>query len=88
MTKGKVSIEDGILYFDAYTVDEDGAESVDRFAIRKDKTQGEVNEDYYEPDEEDSSSSGGILSFFAKVKEIFLKVITVMKNLMKIIFSK
>ncbi len=84
-----VRIVDGVLYFDAFTVSEEGVESVDRFAIRKDKTQGEVNETYTEPeDEESSGGTGGFLSLLMKVKEIFLKVITVMKNLLGIVFSK
>lgn len=45
-----VRIEDGILYFDAYEVTENGSERVDSFAIQKDKTQGDVNTEYVEPE--------------------------------------
>ena len=85
-----VRIEDGVLYFDAYTVSEEGTESVDRFAIRKDKTQGDVNEDYADTDDdnENGSSSGNALSFFAKIKEVFAKVTNVIKNFFRIVFSK
>lgn len=85
-----VRIVDGVLYFDAFTVNEEGIESVDRFAIRKDKTQGDVNEDFTEPEDEEESNGGmgSFLSLLTKVKEVFLKVITVMKNLLGIVFSK
>ncbi|MBR3816562.1 MAG: metallophosphoesterase [Clostridia bacterium] len=84
-----VRIEDGVLYFDAFTVSDGSVESVDRFAIRKDKTQGDVNETYTEPENEDSE--GGFSNFFksiTKIKETFLKVLKIMKNFLAIIFTK
>ncbi len=84
-----VRIEDGILYFDAYTVDENGAESVDRFAIRKDKTQGDVNETYTEPDEEEENGTiNNIFAAFLKLRDVMLKILNVMKNFLVIILKK
>ena len=83
-----VRIEDGILYFDAFTVTEDGAESVDRFAIRKDKAQGDVNETYTEPEEEENTGSSDFLASLLKLRDTLLKIIAVFKNVIAIIFSK
>ena len=83
-----VRIEDGILYFDAYTVEENGIESADRFAIRKDNTQGDVNETYVEEDDnEGDGSSADFLSFLLKVKEVLSKIIKVVKKLFGIVLS-
>ena len=83
-----VRIEDGILYFDAFTVTEDGAESVDRFAIRKDKAQGDVNGSYTEPEEEENTGSSDFLASLLKLRDTLLKIIAVFKNVIAIIFSK
>lgn len=83
-----VRIEDGILYFDAFTVSNGEADSVDRFAIRKDKTQGDVNETYSEPEEDDSKDGlGDIIKAFAKIKDTFLKILRVMKNFIAILLK-
>lgn len=83
-----VRIEDGILYFDAFTVTEDGAENVDRFAIRKDKAQGDVNETYTEPEEEENTGPSDFLASLLKLRDTLLKIIAVFKNVIAIIFSK
>lgn len=84
-----VRIEDGILYFDAFTVNEDGIENVDRFAIRKDNTQGDVNETYTEPEnEEENQTLSGIFDFFIKLRDVMVKVLNVMKNFLVIILKK
>lgn len=70
-----VEIKDGVLYFNAYGVDENGTQNVDRFAIQKDKAQGNVVEDYKEAEEtvNDDEAKSFILSFFDKLFKI-LKV--------------
>ncbi len=78
-----VEIVDGILYFTAYTVGENGTEAADRFAIRKDTTQGTVEENYTEPEEEEEKKE----SFFDKLKALFKKIIKVMSNVIKLYAS-
>ena len=77
-----IQIEDGVLYFDAYTVTEEGATVVDRFAIQKDKEQGNVVEDYEEAEEIVSKEE--IESFFNNFFDVFVKIFTVAFNLFKI----
>ena len=76
-----VRIEDGILYFDAYEVTEDGSEKVDRFAIQKDKTQGDINTEYVEPEEpaEDEKAMS-----FLDILKVLLKVLKVVLNIFNI----
>ena len=77
-----VKIVDGVLYFDAYTVTNDGCTAVDSFAIQKDTAQGDIAEGYTppakDPAEEDSES------FFEKVLSVLAKVLKVMMNIAKI----
>ena len=74
-------IEDGILYFDAYSVTEDGAENVDSFAIQKDKTQGDIAEGYV-PDDNTAEESKGA-DTIAKILSFLMKVITIVMNIAK-----
>ena len=71
-----VEIKDGVLYFNAYGVDENGTTNVDRFAIQKDKTQGEVVPDYKEAEEavNDDEAKSFILSYLDKLFKI-IKVV-------------
>ncbi len=75
-----VRIEDGVLYFDAYTVTDDGAKVVDSFAIQKDKSQGDIAEGYTPPaDDKDETSKGSdaigkILSFLMKVANVLMNI--------------
>ena len=73
-----VRIEDGILYFDAYEVTEKGSERVDSFAIQKDKTQGDINTEYVEPEEptenEASKTLHEILDFLFRVLRVLLSI--------------
>ena len=77
-----IQIEDGILYIDAYTVTDEGATVVDRFAIQKDKEQGNVVEDFEEA--EDKLNTEEAEAFFTNFFEYFIKVFTVAFNLFKI----
>lgn len=72
-----VEIVDGVLYFNAYTVNDDGVSSVDRFAIQKDTTQGTVEENYTEPDDENES-------FIAKFIKAFKKIVSAIMNMIKL----
>lgn len=73
-----VRIEDGILYFDAYEVTEKGSEKVDSFAIQKDKTQGDINTEYVEPETdseaEGSGKIGEILDIIFRILRVLLGV--------------
>ena len=74
-----VEIKDGVLYFDAYSVTDDGAKVLDSFAIQKDKTQGDVAENYTPPADETPQKQdtlGKILSFM-------MKIVTVLMNIAK-----
>ena len=73
-----VRIEDGILYFDAYEVTEKGSEKVDSFAIQKDKTQGDINTEYVEPEtpSEDTAADtiSGILDILFRILRVLLSI--------------
>ena len=77
-----VEIRDGILYFDAYSVTENGSESVDSFAIQKDKTQGDIAEGYVPP-ADDSASEESFTDTLKKIAEVLVKIITVLMNIAK-----
>lgn len=80
-----IEIEDGVLYFTAYAVGEKGAEAVDRFAIQKNTTQGDVAEGYTEPPVEEEKGNE-FLDTLKKVLEVLVKVVKVMLNIFKIYF--
>ena len=75
-----VRIVDGILYFDAYEVVDGESVKVDSIAIQKDTTQGDVNEDYVEPEipSEEENESAKTLS---KILEIIFKILKVLLNI-------
>lgn len=75
-----VRIVDGVLYFDAYQVTADGSERVDSIAIRKDVTQGDVNEDYVEP-EVPAEESNELATTLMKILEILFKILKVIINI-------
>lgn len=80
-----VTVDGGVLYFDAYTVDGDTVTNIDSFAIQKDTQQGEYAGDCEDVSaEEKNSSSSSLLdllnSFIAFVKKI-LKFFTAIGNL-------
>ena len=77
-----VEIRDGILYFDAYSITNEGAKAVDSFAIQKDKTQGDVAEGYTPPAEE-STTENSFVSTLKSVAEVLVKIITVLVNIAK-----
>ncbi len=75
-----VEIVDGILYFNAYSVTDEGAESVDRFAIQKDITQGTVEEGYTEDD--DTPKRSPLFEFLDILRTIIEKVVSLVKAFM------
>lgn len=81
-----VRIVDGILYFDAYQVTENGAESVDRFAIQKDTAQGDINTDYVDPDdtEDENSECDDFISVMLEILTKIFKVIDVLLNIFRL----
>lgn len=83
-----IEIEDGVLYFTAYAVGENGAEVVDRIAIQKNTTQGEVVEGYTEPEPETPEEKSELLKTLQTILEIALKVLKVMMNICKMYFIK
>ena len=72
-----VEIVDGILYFNAYSVTDDGAENVDRFAIQKDLTQGTVEENYTE---EELTSESPLIKLLTAVRDIMERLVTFIKS--------
>ncbi|MBQ8027911.1 MAG: metallophosphoesterase [Clostridia bacterium] len=77
-----IKIEDGVLYFDAYVVDDEGAVVVDRFAIQKDVTQGDVAEDYEAAEEEVETQEA--TSFLITLLEYIFKIFKIVFNIYKI----
>ena len=77
-----VRIEDGILYFDAYSVTEKGAEAADSFAIQKDITQGDIAEGYTPPADDKADTSEGA-DTIGKILSFLKKLITVVINIAK-----
>jgi hypothetical protein len=77
-----VEIKDGILYFDAYSVTDKGAEVLDSFAIQKDTTQGDVAEGYVPP-VEDSAENSKLTDTISKIISFMQKVMTVLMNIAK-----
>lgn len=75
-----IEIVDGILYFTAYSVTEEGATAVDRFAIQKDTTQGVVEQGYTADDDPEERSP--LFEFLDIVRVIIEKVIAIVKKLM------
>ena len=77
-----VRIEDGILYFDAYSVTENGAETADSFAIQKDTAQGDIAEGYTPPADNSATVSEGA-DTIGKIISILMKILTVVMNIAK-----
>lgn len=77
-----VQIEDGVLYFDAYVVQDDGTTAIDRFAIQKDTTQGNVVDDY--KDAEDQVNTDNALSFIKTLFEYVMKIFKIVWNIYRI----
>lgn len=76
-----VRIVDGILYFDAYEITENGSEKVDSIAIMKDKSQGDVNKDYVEPETPEVDNGDATIS---SVLDILFKILKILLNVFKI----
>ena len=77
-----VRIEDGVLYFDAYTVSGEGAKVVDSFAIQKDKTQGDIAEGYTPPADENVSNDS-FNATLKKIIEVITKIVTIVMSIAK-----
>ncbi|MCM1544304.1 MAG: metallophosphoesterase [Ruminococcus sp.] len=77
-----IQIEDGVLYFDAYTVQGDEATAIDRFAIQKNVNQGEVVDDYNGAEEEVKNNE--FLSVLKTLSDYILKIFTVIINFIEI----
>lgn len=77
-----VEIKDGILYFDAYSVTDKGAENIDSFAIQKDKAQGDIAEGYVPP-ANDKDSSSEFIDTINKIVSFMQKVVSVLMNIAK-----
>lgn len=75
-----VEIRDGVLYFDAYSVTDKGAQIADSFAIQKDKTQGDVAENYTPPADDSTPEKKDTLS---KILSFMMKIMTVLMNIAK-----
>ena len=80
-----VRIVDGVLYFDAYQVTDEGSERVDSIAIQKDITQGDVNPDYVEPEAPSEEENDGA-STLKKILEILFKILRVLLNIVDLYF--
>ncbi|MGN1195789.1 MAG: hypothetical protein ACI4SB_09920, partial [Acutalibacteraceae bacterium] len=76
-----IQIEDGVLYFDAYTTKDGETTSIDRMAIQKDTTQGEVDPNPPEEIEEDLEKE----DFISTLKTIFSYILKVFKVLLNIV---
>ena len=76
-----VQIEDGVLYFDAYTTKDGETTAIDRMAIQKDTTQGEVDPNPPEEIEENLEEE----DVMATLKTIFNHLIKFFKVLLNIV---
>lgn len=77
-----IEIEDGVLYFSAYALKDGEATKVDRFAIQKDLTQGQVAPDYKEAEDEDNKDSAS--SFLKVMLEYIIKIFKIVWNIFAI----
>ena len=78
-----IHIEDGVLYFDANAVNEDGTtEDVDCFAIQKDPNQGNVTGKA--PSVKAIEHRNGFSNFITKLKKFFSTVRTVFSAIFKV----
>lgn len=75
-----VTVDGGVLYFDAYAVDGEKVTNVDSFAIQKDTTQGEYAGDCEDVSaQEKNSTSSSLLDMFNKLVEYIKKIIKFFK---------
>ncbi len=81
-----IEIVDGVLYFDAYTVDGDNVTNVDSFAIQKDTTQGEYAGDCEDVNAEEKNASQD--NFFKKLVDFFKKLAKILYNIYSMYFAK
>ena len=70
-----VRIVDGVLYFDAFEVTDEGSVKVDSIAIQKDTTQGDVNTEYVEPEAPEEEEKNATLNSFLDTLFKILKVL-------------
>lgn len=79
-----IQIKDGILYFNAYSVEGDEVTCVDSFAIQKDTDQGEVLDPELWPEEELPQEETENL--IEKILAVLKKILTVVWNIFNIYF--
>lgn len=78
-----IRIDGDLMYFDAYTVSENSATSVDRFAIQKsDRTLDNERTDYQEAEEELNESEA--LTFLETLLGYLIKIFKIVLNIYKI----
>ncbi len=79
-----VEVVDGVLYFAAHRLTDEGSEVVDRFAIQKDTTQGDAYPDYVDPDYEAPSEDNNKTLF--SILDIIFKILKVLVNIIGMYF--
>ena len=70
-----VRIVDGVLYFDAFEVTDEGSVKVDSIAFQKVTTQGDVNTEYVEPEAPEEEEKNATLNSFLDTLFKILKVL-------------
>ena len=78
-----IQIEDGVLYFDAYTTKDGETTAIDRMAIQKDTAQGEVDPNPPEEIEEDLKDEE-LKATFKTIFSYIVKIFTVLFNIVRI----
>ncbi len=81
-----VRVKDDILYFDAYAVGENESTCVDRFALAKDVSKGDVVTDYEEAEEQENENDA--TAFFKTLFEYIVKIFKVIFNIYKMYFKQ
>ena len=80
-----VEVKDGVLYFTAYTVMEDGsALPIDRIAIQKDLSQGEVDPDYEEAEE--AAETESCISTIRSIFDWLLRILRILMGIFRVLF--
>ena len=83
-----VTVDGGVLYFDAYTVDGETVTNIDSFAIQKDKTQGTFAGDCEDVSaEKQNSGSSSLLDMFKSLAEYIKKIIAFFMNIRNMYFA-
>lgn len=82
-----VTVDGGVLYFDAYSVDGDNVKNVDSFAIQKDTNDGTYAGDCEDVSAADKNSEGSSLrDMFKKLLNFLTKIFTFITNIKNMYF--